>query len=315
MNFRNFDLNLLRVLHALLIERSTVKAAERLNMSQPAVSSALRRIRDALGDPVLERSGRGLEPTPFALALADDLTDALARLESVLQPVSAFAPRHSQRTFRFSASDYFADFLMPRLVTRFAEEAPQARLQLMPLDSKDHLDSLERFNTDLILFLSVPIPEWMRAQEVFTSSFLILAAKDHSALRQAGIAPGARIPMALYCGASHGLYSPSGGTKTWVDEELGRLGHRRHIRQTTSTFHSLARVVEASDLLATVPALTAQEFAARYALDVYQHPLVNARSHIMMAWHYRSHDKPDHIWFRGLIETELRALEASAPPK
>lgn len=315
MNFKNFDLNLLRVLQALLIERSTVKAAERLNMSQPAVSSALRRIRDALGDPVLERSGRGLEPTPFALALADDLTDALARLESVLQPVSAFDPRLSQRTFRFSASDYFADFLMPRLVTRFATDAPQARLQLMPLDSKDHLDSLERFNTDLILFLSVPIPDWMRAQEVFTSAFSILAAKDHSALRQAGIAPGARIPMALYCGASHGLYSPSGETKTWVDEELGRLGHRRHIRQTTSTFHSLARVVEASDLLATVPALTAQEFAARYALDVYQHPLVNARSHIMMAWHYRSHDKPDQIWFRGLIETELRALQARTPPK
>jgi DNA-binding transcriptional LysR family regulator len=311
MNFKNFDLNLLRVLQALLIERSTVRAAARLNMSQPAVSAALGRIRDALGDPVLERSGRGLEPTPFALALADDLTDALARLESVLQPVSAFEPARSQRTFRFSASDYFADFLMPRLVTRFAEDAPQARLQLMPLDSTDHLDSLERFNTDLILFLSVPIPDWMRAQEVFTSTFAIVAAKDHSVLKQAGITPGEQIPMALYCGASHGLYSPSGETKTWVDEELGRLGHRRHIRQTTSTFHSLARVVEASDLLATVPALTAHEFAARYQLDVYQHPLVNARSHIMMAWHYRSHDKPDHIWFRSLIETELARLQAT----
>ena len=74
-------------------------------------------------------------------------------------------------------------------------------------------------------------------------------------------------------------------------------------------------MLEASDLLATVPALTAQEFEARYALDVYQHPLVNARSHIMMAWHYRSHDKPDQIWFRRLIETELRALQARTLPK
>lgn len=309
MNFSNFDLNLLRVLQALLMERSTVKAAARLNMSQPAVSAALGRLRHALGDPLLKRMGRGLEPTPYALALEGGLNEALGRLEFLLRPVSAFDPATSQRTFRLSASDYFADFLMPRLAARFRVEAPQAKLQLMPLDSKDHLVSLERFNTDLILFVSLMVPEWMRAKEIFVSTFKILAAKHHPVLRQASVQPGQEIPLTLYCGCQHALYSPSGDTATWVDEVLGRLGHKRFISQTTSTFHGLVRLVEATDLLATVPAVTADHFATMYAVDAYAHPIATAQSHIMMAWHYRSEEQPDQRWFRGVIEEELTQLQ------
>lgn len=305
MNLSSFDLNLLRVLQALLIERSTVAAAERLHLSQPAVSAALGRLREALNDPLFERHGRGLQPTPYALAMEQDLNEVLARLEAVLEPSSVFDPLRTQRTFRFSASDYFADFLMPRLANRFRIEAPSARLQMMPLDSQDHLVSLERFNTDLILFLSLPIPGWMRAREVFVSSFKILAKKGQSTLQRAGVLPGDTIPLELYCGSQHALYSPSGEIQTWVDEALGRLGHKRHISQTVSTFHGLAKVVEATDLLATVPALTALEFAKVYNLEVYEHPLEQARSHIMMAWHYRNDAKPDQQWFRSLLESEL----------
>ncbi len=311
MNFKNFDLNLLKVLQALLIERSTVSAATRLHMSQPAVSSALGRLRHSLGDPLFERVGRGLEPTAFALTLEEDLNDVLARMEAVLEPSVEFDPLTTQRTFRFSASDYFADFLMPKLGERFRRDAPRARLQLMPLDAKDHLQSLERFKTDLILFLSLPVPSWMRAKEVFVSSFKVLATRHHPVLSRAGIKSGDVIPFDLYCGSHHALYSPSGETSTWVDEALGQKGHKRYIAQTTSTFHGLARLVASSDLLATVPALTALDFARLYDLEVYRHPLAQAKSHIMMAWHYRSDVKPDQQWFRSVIESELAQLSAS----
>lgn len=308
MNFSNFDLNLLRVLQALLIDRSTVKAAERLHLSQPAVSAALRRLRDALGDPLFERQGRALEPTSFALALEGELNDSLRRLEWMLQPSSVFDAQRTTRTFRFSASDYFADYLLPPLLRRLSTEAPNASIQLMPLDSEDHLNSLERFRTDLILFLNVPIPSWMRAKPVFSSRFKVIAARNHPDLMRAGLRPGDRIPLDLYCGSVHGLYSPSGDRETWVDHELGRLGHARHIRATTSTFHSLAKMVAGSPLLATVPALTAVDFGARYGLDVYEHPFTDARSDIMMAWHYRSDPRPEHQWFRGVMESELQRL-------
>lgn len=203
---------------------------------------------------------------------------------------------------------------MPKLSSQFAKHAPNACLQLMPLDSQDHLQSLERFNTDLIMFLSVPIPGWMRAKEVLTSHFKIIAARQNAYLRQAGIQPGQRISMEVYCASRHALYSPSGDKTTWVDHALSRTGHRRHISQTTSTFQGLSRIVAVSDLLATVPALSADDARQHYDVDIYDHPLTDAASKIMMAWHYRNHHKHEHIWFRALVEQALNDLSHSNAP-
>lgn len=310
INFANLDLNLLRVLDRLLVERSTTRAAERLNLSQSAVSAALRRLRDVFGDPLFERKNNTLMPTPFALSLEPELRELLTRLETVLENSHGFSVDDCQRTFRLSASDYFADYLMPGLSAKISVHAPKAKIQLTPLDPHDHVNSLERFKTDAIIFLSSPIPAWMRSTDVLQSEFRIIACREHRALDASGILPNQVVPLDLYCELQHGLYSPSGETHTWVDIELGKLGKQRHITATTSTFHSLAKTISENQLLATVPALTALDMARHYPLNVYHHPLTGIKSTLMMAWHYRNDKKPEHEWFRTMVIDELATVQA-----
>lgn len=311
MNLKNFDLNLLRVFDAIAQERSTVKAAVKLNMSQPAVSAALGRLREAMKDPLFERSGGQMRPTAYAHSLETPVQELLEQIERTLTPETEFNPLHTHRTFRFAASDYFADHIMPRLASRFEREAPNARLQMTPLAVDDHLDSLERFQTDAILFLSMPVPGWMRSCEVMVSHFRVIASRDHSDLAQAGIRPGQRIPMDFYCGSQHGLYSPSGETKTWVDEALKAQGRVRHVAVSTSTFQSLGRVIAKTQYLATTPAATAFQLAQTFPLEVYQHPLEETGVKLMMAWHYRNDAKPEQVWFRDQIKNAIDALPST----
>lgn len=307
-NFASLDLNLLRVLECLLIERSTTRAAERLNLSQSAVSAALRRLRTQLDEPLFERKGQALAPTAYALALEPELRELMSRLEVVLTSGRRFSPSDCKLTFRLGASDYYADYLMPSLVNRLQNEAPSAKVQLTPLDPHDHVNSLERFKTDAIIFLSTPIPGWMRSQDIMTSHFRIIARENNTLLVQAGLNANDRIPLNLYCGVNHGLYSPSGEARTWLDIELEKRGKTRVISATTSTFHSLAKIVAHSDLLATVPERTANNMAAHYPLKVYRHPLEGIKSDLMMAWHYRNDKKPEQAWFRSMLIEELSKL-------
>lgn len=309
INFAQLDLNLLRVLNCLLIERSTTRAAERLNVTQSAVSASLRRLRDVLGDPLFERKHNALSPTPYALGLEPELRELLTRMENMLEVSHTFSVSECRRTFRLSASDYFADYLMPRLTSQVHAQAPAAKVQLTPLDPLDHVNSLERFKTDVIILLSSAIPGWMRAADVLDSHFRIIARADHSLLTQSGLVNGDTVPLEIYCGMQHGLYSPSGETRTWVDIELEKLGRTRNIAATTSTFHSLAKVISQTDLIATVPMVTAMDMANHYPLTVYTHPLQGIKSKLMMAWHYRNDKKPEHEWFRSLIMCELSSLQ------
>lgn len=313
MALANFDINLLKVMQALFEERSTVGAAKRLNLSQPAVSSALGRLRTQLNDPLFERRGREMVPTLFALSLQAEIGQIMAQLEALLEPEPEFDPKQTRRTFRWAASDYYADLIFPQLASLFEDCAPNARLQLTPLNAADHVASLEQFQTDVILFLSYPVPGWMRSEVVDSSSFRILASPNNQYLKQAGIKPGQKIGLDLYCAAEHGLYSPSGGVQTWVDEALTNLGRKRRISFTTSTFNSLARTVECTGMLATVPYRYAKRAAELYNLEVYEHPLEDTRAELMLAWHYRYDARPHHRWFRQQISHCLKSLEAELP--
>lgn len=308
INSKAVDLNLLKVLNCLITERSTTLAAQRLHISQSAVSAALRRLRDTLGDPLFVREGNTLVPTPYAESIADELQVLLTRIDVMLTHQEVFTPSDCRLTFRVSASDFYADYLLPILYPQMQKEAPDVKVQLTPLDPEDHLNSLERFQTDVIIFLSQPVPGWMRSCDLMSSNFRIIASHNNTLIDKVGISSGEMIPMNTYCQAQHGLYSPSGQTRTWVDTEIEKIGVTRQIAATTSTFHGLAKLVSQSQLLATVPEITANDMAKHYPLSVYKHPLGNAKSSLMMAWHYRNHKKPQHIWFREHIAQAVRSL-------
>ena len=163
MNFRTFDLNLLKVLDALLREGSTVGAARRLGLSQSAVSSALNRLRQSIGDELLVRRGGRLEPTDFALGLADPLRKTLGELESLLE-ADAFEPATSDACIRISGPDYYSDMVLPRLAEIVEAEAPNMRLQMFDLVPEDHFATLDRYEVDIILMPEGPLPDWASTQ-------------------------------------------------------------------------------------------------------------------------------------------------------
>jgi len=178
-NLSSFDLNLLRVLDALLIEHSTVRAGARLGLSQPAVSGALKRLRLSLGDELFFRSGQKLEATEFALSLKEPLQDILNRVEALIGAQDTFDPATAEHSFRISGSDFFAEMLLPALAEHLTAHAPSLRVHLVNLVPDDRVGTLASHDVDFALLPETPLPDWAEGQPVFRSSFSVIARKAH----------------------------------------------------------------------------------------------------------------------------------------
>jgi DNA-binding transcriptional LysR family regulator len=175
VNFATLDLNLLRVLDALFREGSTVKAADRLAMSQSAVSGALSRLRHALDDQLFVRQGNRLVATDYAAGLEAGLREELERLETLLAPLAVFDPQMAEGTFRIAASDFFAELLMPPLGDLLQKSAPRLRAQLVDLVPHNYVESLEQRNADVALIPDTELPEWVNREPLFHSPFHVIA--------------------------------------------------------------------------------------------------------------------------------------------
>lgn len=181
MNFATFDLNLMRVLDALLREGSTVKAGQKLGISQSAVSGALSRLRYALDDQLFVRHGQGLRPTDYARSLAMPLRETLDRMEAMLSTTS-FDPRSASITLKLAGSDFFAEMLMPRLAREIHERAPGIRVQLVDLVPNSYIDSLERYEADMALIPDAEFPDWIDRRPLFRSSFTTIARRGNASI-------------------------------------------------------------------------------------------------------------------------------------
>ena len=202
-NLSSFDLNLLRVLDALLKENSTVKAGARLGLSQPAVSAALGRLRAALGDQLFFRRGQGLEATDYAASLQVPLNVELDKIRTLIQSPLGFDPAKSSADFRISGSDFFAELLMPKLADRLETKAPSICVHLVDLVPDSYVESLEQYDVDLALIPTIELPDWVESQPVFRSTFSVIARKNHPRLKHAGISPGGVVPIDLFCDIGH----------------------------------------------------------------------------------------------------------------
>ncbi len=213
MNISNFDLNLLRVLDALLRERSVSRAAERLALSQPAVSNALNRLRELLGDPLLTRVGRGMQPTARALALEMPIRAALRQIEQSLVTGEGFDPARSQQRFTIAVTDYVELIAMPRLLQQLALEAPGLRIAIRHLTPSLPAEALDQGELDLVLGRFERIPTRFRARRWMSESLRLVARRDHPQLQQAP-------DLATFLRLRH-LWVHGGQTKGMVDQWLG----------------------------------------------------------------------------------------------
>ncbi|MBB3289146.1 MULTISPECIES: LysR family transcriptional regulator [unclassified Rhizobium] len=313
MNFAALDLNLVRVLDALLREGSTVKAGEKLGMSQSAVSGALSRLRYALDDQLFVRHGHGLRPTDYARDLAIPLRETLDRLEATLSGAS-FDPKSASITFKLSGSDFFAEMLMPRLAREVHERAPGIRVQLVDLVPNSYIESLERYEADMALIPAAELPDWSERRPLFRSSFVTIARKGNVAIEAAGIKAGETLPIELFCDLGHILFSPEGKTKAMGDAALAKIGRSRNVVMTVPVFFGVCRAVGESDHIALVPRQLAERLADLFGFALYAPPMQLPPALIVGVWHKRSTGNPAHRWIRNLIAEILLPLNVGEQP-
>jgi DNA-binding transcriptional LysR family regulator len=301
MNFATFDLNLLRVFDALIQERSATRAGDRVGLSQPAVSAALSRLRHALGDELFIRQGNEMVPTPRALALAEPLHDALARLEQALYGTERFDPASAVRDFRLLGADFFALLLMPALAQKLSAEAPSISLRLLDSARGDIDRLLIADEIDMALERPLDVPDWISRQLLFRSPFVIIAARRNEALAAAKVKPGAVIPLDLFCALPHVLRSIDGTTTGSIADALNAHGRKRRVVLTLAQFYAVGLAVSRGPLLAAVPVQFARAFADELELALYEPPVPVPVPDISLYWHKRHDGDPAHRWLREQI--------------
>ncbi|MGY3439374.1 LysR family transcriptional regulator [Marinovum sp. KMM 9879] len=311
-NLSSFDLNLLRVLDALLIERSTVKAGARLGLSQPAVSGALKRLRLSLGDELFFRSGQKLEATEFALSLKEPLRNILGGVEALIGPRDAFDPATAEHSFRISGSDFFAEMLMPALAEYLAAHAPSLRVHLVNLVPDDGVETMASHDLDFVLLPETRLPDWAEGEPVFSSSFSVIARKAHPRTSELGLASDDVMPLDLFCDLGHVLFSTGGHPNGLGDEALARIGRERRVAMTLPVFSGVYRAVASSDFIALLPTPLAHRVAKSANLNVFEPPIHMDLVRLVLIWPRRLSESPPHLWLRNRIIELLRPVNACA---
>ena len=315
LNFRTLDLNLLRIFNEVMTERSLTKAAEKLSLTQPAVSNALRRLRQALGDDLLRRSGQGLEPTPKALAVWPAVQAALRQLQETLAP-SHFVAAQAKDTFVLAMADSTAAELIPGLVRVMDQDAPGVTIRVVPLTTRDPRRLLDQEQADLAIGYFPAVVAALTAQaqageavtfqqqRLYRSRYVCVMRRDH---------PLAAAPLDIdrYCAARHLLVSFSGRPYGFIDQALASLGRQRHIALTVNQFFTAGRVVANSDLLTVLPRHFVNVTGFAEQLVLRELPFEVPRVHVDMLWHRRVHQSSAHLWLRGVIGA-LAAQRAAA---
>ncbi len=314
LNFRTLDLNLLRVFDEVMAERNLTRAAEKLAITQPAVSNALRRLREVLGDELVTRRGHGVEPTPRALALWPAVRHALAQLQETLSP-GRFDPASAQTTFVLAMADATGATLIPPLIEIVEREAPGVSLRVVPLTTRDPRRLLDDESADMAVgyFPAVLADLTARAQSdnvvahestrLYDGQYVCVMRADH---------PLAAVPMTLdlYCAARHLLVSFSGKPFGFIDGALAALGRERRIVLTVNQFFTAGRVVATTDLLTVLPRHFVGVASVRDELVWRPLPKTLPPVHVDALWHRRRNHDPAHRWLREAIARAARNTPA-----
>ncbi|MCP3710929.1 LysR family transcriptional regulator [Paraburkholderia sp. CNPSo 3274] len=297
------DLNLLRALDALLDERNVTRAAQRLSLTQPAVSAMLTRLRESFGDPLFVRSQRGIVPTERALQLAAPLKQVLSEIEQMLQP-QAFAPDEAEMTLTLASTDYALRAVVVPYLARLRETAPGVRAVIVPVQHERLQAQLESGDVDLALITPETTPADLHARRLFDERYVCVMRADH---------PAAARPLTLerFCALDHALVSYAGGSLSGVtDEALARVGRARRVTVSVNSFLVLPDILLTSDLIAVVPSRLVKD---AQGLAVVEPPLAIPGFTKTLAWHERTHRSPGHQWARALLFETCEGLAGEAP--
>jgi DNA-binding transcriptional LysR family regulator len=308
MNFRTLDLNLLRVFDTVMSERSLTRAADQLAMTQPAVSNALRRLRESVGEALFTRSGFGVKPTARAEAIWPAVQAALIQLRETLDP-SSYDPASQAHGFTLAMADATAALILPPLSAHLHADRAQASLRVLPLATRDPSALLEHGDADLAIG---HFPELvmrhsglgqqasLRMQTLYETEYVCVMRRDHPLAQ-------AELTLDAYCAADHLLVSFSGRAQGLVDEALAGIQRSRRLALTVNQFFTAGRVVAQTDLLTVLPRAFLSVTGEQDALVSRPLPLAQAPLRVHMLWHRRFDRNPAQQWLRSQIAQVVAA--------
>jgi DNA-binding transcriptional LysR family regulator len=297
------DLNLLAAFRAVEETRHVTRAARLLGMSQPALSQALRRLRQDLGDPLFVRTPRGMVLTPLAESIAGPVRETLARIERDIVVRGPFRPAELVRTFRVRSTDFLESLLVPPLLETLAESAPHVRLSLRAAGIELPKEELESGASDLaIAGFFGDLPEGFHQQVLFTDTFACAVARNHPRIHLRSPSVG----VEAFCAERHVLVAPGGELSGAVDRALARQHHKtRAVVAGASGFMAGSWLAARSDAIVTAPSRLLALVAAPFGLATFDPPIVLPPIKIAQVWHARSHVDAPHRWFRELVKKSL----------
>ncbi|BET52731.1 LysR family transcriptional regulator [Kitasatospora aureofaciens] len=293
------DLNLLTALDALLEEGSVAGAAARLHVTAPAMSRSLGRIRRTTGDQILVRTGHAMTPTPYAVAVREQVHDLLLQARTVLAPSRELDLASLDRTFTLRWHDALVTLGGPALLSAVRSQAPGVRLRFIAESSVD-TPELRRAQVDLEANADRPAAPDVRTEQVAESRHVIAVRQGHP-LARAGT-----VTAAQYAAAEHITVSRRGNLGNALDDAFAELGLTRHVVAAAPTEAAAFAFARDSDLLITVPDITMRPAATAFGLTVLRLPIELPPAPVHLSWHQRYDSDPAHLWLRDLARTALR---------
>lgn len=289
-----YDLNLLPAFMALMEERSVTRAAERLGITQPALSNTLTRLRDTFRDPLFIRQRYGIAPTPFAESIAPTIASALARFDDLVLAQQDFRPDQAERQFTIAPNSYVEVVVVPRLVARLHEEAPGIRLQMTPFGSDLAESGIMSGTTALALGRMVDPPDNLVVQHLMDEGLACVVRADHPDV-------GNRIDRAQYERLRHVNVLPSGRLRAGLFQVLGKQNVRREIAVSVTHFMAVPEIIAVTDYCATLPRLICQQLRRDPRFKVLPTPVDLGTFPVEMAWHARYRQDAAHRWLRSVV--------------
>lgn len=302
MNIYRVDLNLLGSFQAILKTQSVSAAAELYGITQPAMSNALRRLRDLFGDPLFVQTQKGMQPTPFALSIAQKIDSILMMSKEVFEFKTIFNPLESNQSFRIHLSDLGQYTFLPKLFEKLRILGPNIKIEAITLESDQIYHQLCERRIDFAVGnLSKLSGQGIRSEQLITERFVVICRKDHPILAK-------NFDIACYLKSDHAVISTSSHSHKIIEDYLDK--HHANVLLKTSNIIALPQILKESNMLTTTHLYVAKQLSTEYELVILPIPIALSELDVPISlfWQSNIHYDAAHTWLRSVIQSLYRTI-------
>ncbi|MFS2006845.1 LysR family transcriptional regulator [Duganella sp. CT11-25] len=299
MHISKVDLNLFIVFEAIYAEGSITRASLKMNLTQPAISHALNRLRQLFDDPLFERQGHVMVPTPLARSIIDPVRQSLRGFEVTLNGVERFDAASSERSFSLALRDVLEASVLPPLMARVAQDAPLVGLNTLQVGRRELESELAAGTLDAAIDILLPLSNDIHRAQLAADQTVVLVRRDHPLAR-------GKLDLDAYLKLEHIQTSSRRRGPGLEDFELSRMGLQRRIRLRCQHYFAACRVVSQTDLALTMPERLARVVNQQFGNQILPFPLQMPSLDIYLYWHANVDNDPASLWLRGQINQAMQ---------